>query len=51
MTRWHKTFHALVFGAIVALAVAVFVLRRERRELSAPFPREPSEAAQQTQGR
>lgn len=51
MTRWHKTFHVLVFGAIAALAIAVFVLRKERRELHIPLPGEPSEAAQQMQGR
>ena len=29
LTRWHKTFHVLVFGSIAALAVVVFVLRQE----------------------
>ena len=29
MSRWHKKFHVLVFGAIAALAVVVFVLRQE----------------------
>ncbi|MDP3963157.1 MAG: hypothetical protein Q8Q39_01535 [bacterium] len=48
MTRWHKIFHILVFGAIAALAVVVFVLRQEFRAQFSPFAKSDPETTRVT---
>jgi hypothetical protein len=51
ITRWHKTFHVLVFGSVVVLIIAVVALQRDfRQKYEVTEPAVTSEKAVLTAG-